>query len=621
MAVARDLAGYTLGEADLLRRAMGKKKPAEMTAQGRRFKEGCAKLGSCSPAVADALFAQMVQFAEYCFNKSHSAAYGYLTYQTAYLKAHYPREYMCELLNANAGDRDKLRRYIQSCKRSGIRVLPPDVSHSGVDFTPVGESEIRFGLAAIKGVGELSVERILESRADGPFDSFPDFVLRCGPKRIGGKKTLEPLIGSGAMDELHPLRVEGRQDMINQLPLVIEWANNLEAAGGVNGTQRNVFDLLAEFGGEESEQAALHGTRIGTASGGVPAQKAFDAWRDTREERPRAHGRRNAGISVADDEDELPMERIKSLDIKEDRLAIERELLGFYVSESPLESIEPRIPNWLIRDTTDLAVLCEAFRAAVAPASPLLGDDVRSFSEDDVASGASSSSTEELGRLKAAPYLVLAMVSELNVYTTKKKQEKMGVAVVEDLSGQSAQLVMFPKVWSGLEGREGIEDKEDALREGTVVISWCRADWQADTLKLIADRVVPAHLFQAVHIRLSEDGAVNPSVQERLRSVLTTQASAGPGGRDESGARSNRRNPRYMGGHIPVLVSIEGRPVAEEANRSVSRVSRRLVRLGANFNLANASTALQSLRNYGFDACLTPVVAPEPAAHGPNEYP
>src|SRR6185369_5481254 len=150
MQIAQHLGGYSLGQADLLRRAMGKKKPEEMEKQREIFVSGCVK-NAVSTDVANQLFDMMVQFAEYCFNKSHSQAYAMLTYQTAYLKTHYPVEYMTALLSSVSGDQEKVQGYIAECQSMNIDILPPDVNVSGADFTADGQS-IRFGLAAVKNV-------------------------------------------------------------------------------------------------------------------------------------------------------------------------------------------------------------------------------------------------------------------------------------------------------------------------------------------------------------------------------------------------------------------------------------------------------------------------------------
>ena len=198
MAIANRLAGFSLGQADLLRRAMGKKKPDEMEKQKAQFIQG-AKKHHLSERKAEKLFDLMAHFAGYGFNKSHSAAYALVTYQTAYLKTHHPTEFMAALLTSEMGNADKMVGYFTECRDLGIRVLPPDVNQSHKNFTVV-ESAIRFGLAAIKNVGEGAVESILETRQSaGPFRSFLDFCHRIDLRKVN-KRVLEGLIKVGAFD-------------------------------------------------------------------------------------------------------------------------------------------------------------------------------------------------------------------------------------------------------------------------------------------------------------------------------------------------------------------------------------------------------------------------------------
>ena len=165
MQISNLLAGYSLGDADILRRAMGKKKAEEMAKQRERFVKGAVERGFPEKKIAK-IFDLMEQFAGYGFNKSHSAAYAYLAYVTAYLKAHYSVEFMSALLTSESGNTDKIVKYINECREMGIRVLPPDVNHSDLNFTPTG-SEIRFGLGAIKNVGQGAVEAIEAARRGG----------------------------------------------------------------------------------------------------------------------------------------------------------------------------------------------------------------------------------------------------------------------------------------------------------------------------------------------------------------------------------------------------------------------------------------------------------------------
>src|SRR5690349_24927234 len=170
MQIANCLASFSLGEADILRRAMGKKKKEEMASQRAKFMAGCAA-NNIPEKKADRIFNLMEEFAGYGFNKSHSCAYALLAYQTAYLKTHYPVEFIAALLTSETGNTEKVVKYIHEARGMGITVLPPDVNTSDVDFTPVGE-QIRFGLRAIKNVGENTVRGILEARSElGRFTS------------------------------------------------------------------------------------------------------------------------------------------------------------------------------------------------------------------------------------------------------------------------------------------------------------------------------------------------------------------------------------------------------------------------------------------------------------------
>lgn len=198
VAIANRLAGFSLGQADLLRRAMGKKKPEEMGKQKALFIAG-AKKNHLSEKKAERLFDLMAYFAGYGFNKSHSAAYALVTYQTAYLKAHYPTEFMAALLTSEVGNADKMVGYFTECRELGIRVLPPDVNESQKDFTVV-DGSIRFGLAGIKNVGEAAVESIILTRQEGGrFLSFSNFCRRTDLHKVN-KRALEGLIKAGAFD-------------------------------------------------------------------------------------------------------------------------------------------------------------------------------------------------------------------------------------------------------------------------------------------------------------------------------------------------------------------------------------------------------------------------------------
>ncbi|MDP3978012.1 MAG: DNA polymerase III subunit alpha [Pseudomonas sp.] len=202
MQIAQVMAGYTLGGADMLRRAMGKKKPEEMAKQRGGFIEGCANNG-IDGELAGNIFDLVEKFAGYGFNKSHSAAYGLLSYQTAWLKAHHPAAFMAAVLSADMHNTDKVVTLIEECRNMKLRLDAPDVNISDFKFTVSDEGWIVYGLGAIKGVGEGPVEAIVESRKDGPFKDLFDFCSRVDLKRIN-KRTLDALIRGGALDRLGP---------------------------------------------------------------------------------------------------------------------------------------------------------------------------------------------------------------------------------------------------------------------------------------------------------------------------------------------------------------------------------------------------------------------------------
>jgi DNA polymerase-3 subunit alpha len=200
MRVAGDLAGFSMGEADVLRRAMGKKKPEELAAQRDKFIAGAARCNNIDEKVAARLFDIMESFAGYGFNKSHSAAYAMISYVTAYLKVHYPVEYMCAFLSSVIDNQDRVVFYLKECKKMGIEVLPPDINESFENFT-VAHGKIRFGLGAIKSVGLNAVKNIVESRKEGPFTSLFDFCQRVDLGYIN-KRVIENFIVAGCFDSL-----------------------------------------------------------------------------------------------------------------------------------------------------------------------------------------------------------------------------------------------------------------------------------------------------------------------------------------------------------------------------------------------------------------------------------
>jgi DNA polymerase-3 subunit alpha len=238
MQVANRMAGYSLGEADILRRAMGKKKADEMAKQRERFLTG-AKEKSYPAKKAEKIFDLMAQFAEYGFNKSHSAAYAYLAYLTGYLKANYPVEFMSALLTSETGNTTKVVKYINECREMGIRILPPDVNQSGLNFTPAGDA-IRFGLGAVKNVGANAVAAIVNARTEhGRFSSLFKLCEQADMSAVN-KRVLESLIRAGAMDSLGA----ARSQLMAVLDVAIE--TGLRASRDRSSGQSGLFgDLLA----------------------------------------------------------------------------------------------------------------------------------------------------------------------------------------------------------------------------------------------------------------------------------------------------------------------------------------------------------------------------------------
>ncbi len=287
MRIANVLASYSLGEADLLRRAMGKKDPAAMAQQRDRFMNGAAALGHPKAPVEE-IFEQMAKFSGYGFNKSHSAAYALVAYQTAYLKTHYPVEFMAALLTSETSKPENVVKYISECKEMNISVEPPDVQVSGAQFTPHGDAAIRFGLAAVKNVGGNAIESITKARAEagGRFKTFWEFCEKVD-LRVMNKRVIESLIKAGALDSLGK-----RAPLFGAVDKAMERAQKAQkdAAQG----QAGLFGLFNE---------------------------------------EPAHGRHGDDLPNVPDWEEG------------ERLANEKEVLGFFVSGHPLDKYADKIKN------------------------------------------------------------------------------------------------------------------------------------------------------------------------------------------------------------------------------------------------------------------------------------
>ena len=287
MEIAQKLAGYTLGNADLLRRAMGKKKKEVLDAEYLPFSEGMKANGFNEASIA-ALWGVLVPCSDYAFNKAHTAAYGLVSYWTAYLKANYPAEYMAALLTSVGDDKDKSALYLGECRRMGVRVLPPSVNESVGRFAAVGE-DVRFGLEAIRNVGRNVVEAIVTAREEkGRFTSFDDFLSKC-PAVVCNKRTIESLIKAGAFDDLgHP-----RQGLVMVHEEYVDAFVSVKRQEAVG--QDSLWDILG--GGDDDEGA-----------GGIE------------------------GMGLR------PVPEVEW--DKQAKLSNEREMLGLYVSDHPLFGIE-----------------------------------------------------------------------------------------------------------------------------------------------------------------------------------------------------------------------------------------------------------------------------------------
>ena len=428
MQAANVLAGYSLGDADILRRAMGKKKPDEMQAERERFLKG-AQQRKIHKKTAEKIFAEMEAFAGYGFNKSHAAAYAMIVYQTAYLKANYPREYMAALLSSEMGNTDKISRYIAECEAHGIRILPPDINESHAKFTVVGEG-IRFGLAAIRNVGMGAVEHVLERRrAHGAYTGLDEFAGDVD-LRVVNRKTFESLIHAGAFDSLG----WNRAQLAQALPAVLDAAARHQADR--QSGQVGLFDQLAGAGA----MAAL-GTR-------------------------------------PPDVEEFPLR---------ERLAREKELLGFYVTGHPLSDYRELIA-----------------RIECAPLQALETADNRA-------------------RVKVA-----AIIAGVRNRLTRKGNERMAVLELDD-GTQTIEAVVFPRSY---------QECGAVIEKDLPVVVIASVDRREERPKLIVDALVPLERAEREGIE-----AVNRAV-EAQRSGGTGPRRSRPG--NGQGPGSNTAQPRAL---------------------------------------------------------------------------
>ncbi|MBL7684842.1 MAG: DNA polymerase III subunit alpha, partial [Deltaproteobacteria bacterium] len=375
MQIASALAGYSLGEADLLRRAMGKKKPEEMAKQRDRFLEGAKKL-NVPLKKAEKIFDLMAKFAEYGFNKSHSAAYALISYQTAYLKTHYTAEFMASLLTLEMGDTDKILVYINDLQSHGIEVLPPDVNESMRQFSVINEKQIRFGLAAVKNVGDAAIESIIEARSQVKrFESFFHFCEVVDQRRVN-RKVIESMIKCGAFDNLRIYRSQA-MDILDQA-LNHGSTKQKDRERG----QNNLFDQVDET--------------IMT-----PAIPEISEWPEQQ------------------------------------RLKIEKEAIGFYITGHPLKEYEERIRKLASVNTQSIREVVDKSEVVMA-----------------------------------------GMVSTLKEIQTKKG-DRMAFVTLEDLHG-TLEVVVFSDVYS---------DSQPLLAADEPILIKGQVDMNEESVKLLATQI------------------------------------------------------------------------------------------------------------------------------------
>jgi DNA polymerase-3 subunit alpha len=419
MQAANVLAGYTLGGADILRRAMGKKKPEEMEKQRALFIKGCADTHKIPKAKAEKIFDTLAKFAGYGFNKSHSAAYAVVAYQTAWLKANHPVEFMAALLSNELANTDKIQLFIHECRQMKIAVLPPDVNSSGVKFT-VDHGRIRFGLAAIKNVGEIAVQNIIAVRqAGGPFRDFEDFCSRVD-LRVVNRKVIECLVKCGACDSLGADRAAMFAEIEYQMNRAAALQRDRERG------QAALFDV---------EPVHVRRTRVG------PPPVVWSA---------------------------------------SERLAFEKELLGFYVTGHPLAQYADLLRRYELVSTAQLAGLTEGQATRIG-----------------------------------------GILTKVQLKTTKTGKP-MAVATLEDLDG-SVEILVFSEAYQKCSAQ--LRNDAAVFVRGAVTLKEEKPKIYADEVIPLAD--VPRRFTKAVHLRIST-GNLRAELLPRIAELLRAHPGACP---------------------------------------------------------------------------------------------
>jgi DNA polymerase-3 subunit alpha len=415
MKIGREIAGFTLGQADLLRRAMGKKIPAELEKQRVPFLEG-AKAKGISPEIAETVFEQLIPFAGYGFNQSHTTAYALITYQTAYLKAHYPIEFMAAGMTNEKEDTTEVVRYVKECQKMGIELLPPDINESYTEFSVDGNA-IRFGLGAVKNVGENAVESLVAAREkNGRFISLFDFCEKVDLRTVN-RKCIESLIKCGAFD----------------------------SCGGHRAQLMEAIDIAMESGQKAQKDKE---------SGQVSLFAAFDSFSVKSHKLPN-----------------IP--KMKDCEL----LALEKEMLGFYMSGHPLTSFEDIISKFANATTRSMATL-----------------------------------------ENSTPVTFAGMITSFRKHTTKT-QKQMAFATIEDLEG-TADLIVFS---------EALENCGEMLQEGSII--WAKGvisngQKEREQPCVRADEILSMDALKekyvtSVHVTLPQD-TLDSSVLKTLKDICST---------------------------------------------------------------------------------------------------
>jgi DNA polymerase-3 subunit alpha len=426
MRIAQLLAGISLAEADVLRKAVGKKDAALIEAELTKFSSKAIALGH-APAVIEEIAGQIKTFGRYGFNKSHSVAYSIISYHTAWLKTHWPAEFMAALLSSQIGDADSVVKYINEARELSIEVLPPDVNESGYKFTVVGDKRVRFGLGAIRNVGRAAIDSILAARAVAPFASLFDLCDRVD-LRLCNKRVFEAMISSGALDSLGGHRAQ--------------FLSALDSA-------------LQEAGLKQDEAASGQGSLFGLANA---------------DEEPRPQlSRTLPNISAWNDSE---------------RLAKEKEILGFYISGHPLEPFRTEV---------------EIF---------------------------ATHSVSNLGKWVETPMFLGVVVTAIKKQVSKRSGSEFARLTVEDFSG-SSEVLVFPEAWALLGDR--IKPDIPVLFKG----GYSKRDQEADNPTFIVESVTPFTELRAtgnvaVSIELAAGAPVTADVMHDVREMVDAHAGSAP---------------------------------------------------------------------------------------------